>query len=107
MLALAIAALVLITAASQILSAEEDVVLSSPGFVKHVDKDTKTMVVKASDGTEHTIKWTGKTTWEGTKETGKGIKEGSQMTVKYTEKAGEKTAVGVRDLCKTTSKAVD
>ena len=107
MLALAIAALVLITAASQILSAEEDVVQIVSGVVKHVDKDAKTMVVKTSDGTEHTIKWAGKTTWEGTKETGKGIKEGSQMTVKYTEKAGEKTAVGVRDLCKTTAKAVD
>ena len=107
MLALAIAALVLITAASQILSAEEDVVQIVSGVVKHVDKDTKAMVVKTSDGTEHTIKWTGKTTWEGTKETGKGIKEGSQMTVKYTEKAGEKTAAGVRDLCKATAKAVD
>jgi len=40
------------------------------------------MVVKAPDGTEHTIKWTGETTWEGTKETGKGIKEGSQVSVK-------------------------
>ena len=37
----------------------------------------------------------------------RGIKEGSQMTVKYTEKAGEKTAVGVKDLGKATAKAVD
>ena len=87
MLALAIAALVLlIITASQILSAEEDVVQIVSGVVKHVDKDPKTMVVKTSDGTEHTIKWTGKTTWEDTKETGKGINEGSQMTVTYTEK---------------------
>ena len=48
MLALAIAALVLITAASQILSAEEDVVQIVSGVVKHVDKDAKTMVVKTS-----------------------------------------------------------
>src|SRR5215469_8732834 len=108
MLALAIAALVLlIITASQILSAEEDVVQIVSGVVKQLDKDAKTMVVKTSDGTEHTSKWAGKTTWEGTKETGKGIKEGSQMTVKYTEKAGEKTAVGVRDLGKATATAVD
>ena len=29
------------------------------------------MVVKASDGTEHTIKWTDKTTMEGGKDVGK------------------------------------
>ena len=105
--ALPIAAFVLITTAGHILSAEEDLVHIVSGVVKHVDKDTKTMVVKTSDGTEHTIKWTGETTWEGTKETGKGIKEGSQVTVKYTEKAGDKTAVGVKDVGKATAKAVD
>ena len=85
---------------------DEDVVHFVSGFVKHVDKDTKTVVVKADDGTEHTIKWTGKTTWEGTKDSGKGIKEGSHLSVKYTEKAGEKTAVGVKDIGKGTEKAV-
>ena len=72
--ALALASLILINAECQNLSAEEDLVQIVSGVVKHVDKDSKTMVVKTSDGTEHTIKWTGKTTWEGTKETGKGIK---------------------------------
>jgi hypothetical protein len=83
----------------------EDVVHAVSGIVKHVDKGTKTMVVKTEDGTEHTIKWTGKTSWEGTKESGKGIKDGSQVTVNYTEKAGEKTAVGVKDLGKDVGKA--
>jgi hypothetical protein len=86
---------------------DEDLVHIVSGFVKHVDKDTKTVIVKADDGTEHTIKWTGKTTWEGTKDAGKGIKDGSHLTVKYTEKAGEKTAVGVKDLGKDTKKAVE
>lgn len=89
----------------QIASADEDVVHIVSGVVKHVDKDSKTMVVKAEDGTEHTVKWTGNTSWEGTKESGKGIKEGSRVSVKYTEKAGEKTAVGVKDLGKDTAKA--
>jgi hypothetical protein len=56
------------------------------------------VIVTAGDGSEHTIKWTAKTTWEGTKEGGDGIKEGSKLSVHYTEKAGEKTAVGIKDL---------
>lgn len=87
-------------------AAGEDVAHVVSGFVKHVDHDAKTMVVKTEDGTEHTIKWTGDTAWEGTKESGKGIKEGSKVSVKYTEKAGEKTAVGVKDISKDAAKAV-
>lgn len=86
----------------------EDVVHAVSGIVKSVDKTTKTMVVKTSDGTEHTIKWTDKTTVEGAKDAGKGVekgstdsylaaKKGAKITVHYTEKGGEKTAVGVKD----------
>ncbi|HEX8817266.1 MAG TPA: hypothetical protein VF753_17360 [Terriglobales bacterium] len=85
----------------------DDVVHAVDGVVKHIDKDGKTMVVKAADGTEHTIKWTDKTTWKGMKDTGKGIDEGSKVSVKYTEKAGEKTAVGVKDLGKDMGKAME
>jgi hypothetical protein len=78
----------------------EDVVHAVSGIVKSVDKGTKTMVVKTSDGTEHTIKWTDKTTVKGVDATGKGVaagtvdkyeglKEGSKVTVKCTEKGGE------------------
>ena len=74
----------------------EDVVHAVSGIVKSVDKTTKTMVVKTSDGTEHTIKWTDKTTVEGAKGTATGVsdaskatyngaKEGTAVTVKYTE----------------------
>jgi Cu/Ag efflux protein CusF len=92
--------------ALQVASAADDVVHELKGFVKHVDKGTKTIVVKAEDGTEHTIKWTEKTSWDTAKETGKGVKEGSKVSVKYTEKAGEKTAVGVKDLGKDVDKAM-
>jgi len=85
----------------------EDVVHIVSGFVKHVDKGSKKLVVKTDDGVEHTIKWTGKTTWQGTKDSGKGIKKGSELTVRYTEKAGEKTAVGVTDIGKDTKKALE
>jgi Cu/Ag efflux protein CusF len=87
-------------------SAQDDAVHIVSGIVKHVDRDSKKVIVKAGDGTEHTIKWTGKTTWLGTKDGGEEIKEGSQLTVRYTEKAGEKTAVGVEDIGKDTKKAV-
>ena len=45
-------------------AAAEDVVHAVSGVVKSVDKTSKTMVVKTADGTEHTIKWTDKTTVE-------------------------------------------
>jgi Cu/Ag efflux protein CusF len=83
----------------------QDVVHIVSGAVKHVDKDSRKVIVKAGDGTEHTIKWTGKTTWRGTKDGGEEIKEGSQLTVRYTEKAGEKTAVGIEDIGKDIKKA--
>jgi hypothetical protein len=85
--------------------AQEDVVHVFSGVVKHVDRGAKTIVVKADDGAMHTVKWTDKTAWEGTKESGKGVKDGSKVTVKYTEKAGEKTAVGVKDVGKDSDKA--
>jgi len=87
------------------------------GVVKSVDKGTKTVVVKTADGTEHTIKYTDDTAVKGAKDAGKGVekagadaylagKEGTKVTVKYTEKGGEKTAVGIKDASKATAKAV-
>jgi hypothetical protein len=84
----------------------QDVVHAVKGVVKSVDKDTKTMVVKAADGTEHTIKWTDKTATKGGKDVGDSVAEGSKVAVRYTEKAGEKTAVGVKDLGKDTDKVL-
>jgi hypothetical protein len=95
----------------------EDVVHAVSGIVKSVDKGSKTMVVKTADGTEHTIKWTDQTTVKGVDATGKsvaagsvdtydGMKEGAKVSVKYTEKGGEKTAVAIKDASKATAKAV-
>ena len=85
---------------------DRDVVHVVSGIVKHVDKGTKKVIVTAGDGAEHTIAWTGKTTWYGTRDGGKDLAEGSQLTVRYTEKAGQKTAVGIEDVGKDTKKAV-
>ncbi len=95
----------------------EDVVHAVSGIVKSVDKGSKTMVVKAADGTEHTIKWTDQTTVKGVDASGKavaagsvdtydGMKEGAKVSVKYTEKGSEKTAVAIKDASKATAKAV-
>lgn len=95
----------------------EDVIHGVSGVVKSIDKTTKTIVVKTADGTEHTIKYTDKTTVKGAEETGKGaktgtvdtyegLKEGTKVGVKYTEKGGEKTAVAIKDASKATAKAV-
>jgi hypothetical protein len=88
--------------------AQDDVVHIMSGIVKHVDKDTKTVVIKTADGTEHTVKYTDKTVVEGTKDAGKGVakgsteaylgaKTGTKVTVKYVGKGADKTAVGVKD----------
>src|SRR5215472_1303367 len=90
---LASVAFVFTAVAWQTASAEEDLVHIAKGVVKSVDKDSKTMVVKTADGTEHTIKWTGNTTVAGGKDVGDAVAVGSKVSVKYTEKAGEKTAV--------------
>ena len=95
----------------------EDLVHVVSGVVKSVDKASKTVVVKTADGTEHTIKYTDQTTVKAAKDTGKGVetgsvdtyldaKKGATVTVKYTEKDGEKTAVGIKDGAKATAKAV-
>lgn len=102
----AILSLFVVVISPQSSLAQDDVVHVFSGIVKHVDRDGKALVVKADDGAEHTVRWTDKTTWEGIKESGKGVKEGSKVAVKYTEKAGEKTAVGIRDAGKDTAKAV-
>jgi len=108
---------VLIAAGAWQQAAAEDVVHAVSGLVKSVDKGTKTIVVTTADGTEHTIKWTDKTTMKGVDATGKavasgsvdtydGLKEGAKVSVKYTEKGGEKTAVAIKDASKATAKAV-
>ena len=89
-------------------AAQDDAVHLVSGFVKHVDKGAKTVVIKTADGTEQTFKYSEKTVVEGTKDAGKGIakgstdaylagKTGAKVTVKYVDKGAEKTAVGVKD----------
>jgi hypothetical protein len=105
-MALAVAIVAVLTSGAAQTTWAQDVVHIVKGVVKSIDKDSKTIVVKTADGTEHTIKWTDKTAVAGGKDVGDAFAEGSKVSVKYTEKAGEKTAVGVKDAGKATAKAV-
>jgi hypothetical protein len=79
--------------------AADDVSSAVVATVKTVDRGAKTAVVKTKDGTESTIRFTGRTvshgaeaTAKGTRDAFEGVKEGDDVIVHYTEKAGVKTA---------------
>ena len=93
--------------------AQQDVAHIVTGIVKHVDHDTKVVIVKSADGTEHAIKYTDRTSVKTAKgvdkagaDTWLGAKEGAKVTVRYTSKAGEETAIGVKDASEKTADAV-
>ena len=73
----------------------QDVVSVVHGTVKKVDSATKTVVVKTADGTEHTIKVTGQTTYKGTKAGLEGLKEGTEVVVRTTGKGVDETGVEI------------
>ena len=99
-------ALAFVPAFTRASAQDEDLVHIVSGVVRHVDRDSRKLIIKTDDGAEHTIKWTGKTLWHGTKDSGEGIRKGAELTVRYTEKAGEKSAVEVKDLGKDVKKAL-
>ena len=91
----------------------EDVVHAVSGVVKSFDKDAKTVVVKTADGTEHTIKYSDKTSIRvgkqiehGGADAWLGTKEGERVTVRYTSRAGKETAIGVKDAAQKTGDAL-
>jgi hypothetical protein len=73
----------------------QDVVSIVHGKIKKVDSATKTVVVKAADGTEHTIKVTGQTTYKGTKEGVDGLKEGTEVVARTTGKGLDETGIEI------------
>jgi hypothetical protein len=79
--------------------AAQDVVHAVEGTVKKVDAGTKTVVVDAKDGTEHTFHYASDVTVHGAKDTKKGavdaahgVEEGSKVAVHYTVEGGKETA---------------
>lgn len=75
----------------------QDVVSIVHGTVKKVDKSTKTIVVKAADGTEKAFEYTDNAAKDVGKETGKGIDQGSKVSVYYTEEAGKNSLISLSD----------
>jgi len=77
--------------------AARDVVSAVRGTVQKLDASTKTVVVKAADGTEHTMRVGARTAVYGTEAAARdifrGLKEGTDVIVNYyTERAGHKIA---------------
>jgi hypothetical protein len=72
-----------------------------------VDSAAKTVVVKAADGTEHTLHFVKRTTVHGAQDTAvaakdafHGVKEGGEVAVHYTAKGAEETAEEVDNIGK-------
>ncbi len=89
-------ALLLVSAAY----AAEDVVSAVHGTIKKVDAATKTVVVKTTDGTEHSMHFLDKTAVHGVdasaaaaKDSWRGLKEGTEVVAHYTTKGTEDTAL--------------
>jgi urease accessory protein UreE len=77
----------------------QDVVSAVDGTVKRVDAATKVVVVKATDGTEHTFHYADDLAIHGAKESAQGavdaahgLKAGSRVAVHYTVDSGHETA---------------
>jgi hypothetical protein len=72
---------------------------SVEGVVTKIDRASKTVVVKAKDGTEHSMHLVGRTvvhggqqTYKGAEETAHGVQEGSQVVVHYSKQGTDETA---------------
>jgi hypothetical protein len=94
--------------------ATDEVVSAVHGTIIKLDSATKTFVVKTKDGTEHAVHFVDKTavsgadkTAAGAKDIFKGLSEGSEVVVHYTEKDSEKTATEVDKVGKDGLKYVD
>lgn len=80
---------------------------AAAGDVEKVSPDGKSFTVKTVDGTEKVFKVTGETTFDGAKGAALAGKEGTHVTVHYTTKGAEDTAIGVEDAGKGTWKVTE
>jgi arginine repressor len=100
--------LVLLTAA---IGFAAEAVTAVHGTVSKIDSTTKTVVVKAADGTEQALRVGAKTTVHGTEAAGKdtfqGLKEGSEVVAHYSTRGSEKTAVEIDQVGKDGLKVAD
>jgi hypothetical protein len=90
-----IGTLAICTILATVICVAQDVVSVVHGTIKKVDHGTKTIVVKTADGTEHTIKVTGDTTYKGTKQGFDDLKEGTEVVARTTGKGLDETGVEI------------
>jgi hypothetical protein len=91
---------VLAVFAMAFLSVAQDVVNAIHGTIEKIDSDTKTMVIKTSDGTEHTLHFLDRTAVHGvraseagSKDAWHGLESGTEVVAHYTTRGTEDTAV--------------
>jgi hypothetical protein len=81
------------------------------GDVEKIDSKTKTMVIKAEDGTEHAIHYTDKTTVHGLKDAAHATDhiahQGDHVVVRYAGKGEHATATDVEHIGKSSMKTLD
>jgi hypothetical protein len=94
--------------------AAEDVVSAVRGTITKIDSGAKTIAIKTSDGTEHSLKFVEKTTVHGAdasamaaKDSWHGLKEGTEVVAHYTKRGTEDTAVEIDKVGKDGLKATD
>jgi hypothetical protein len=94
--------------------AAEDVVSAVHGTIEKVDSNTKTIVVKTADGTEHSMHFTDKAAVHGAhasmdaaKDSWHGLKEGTEVVMHYTREGTEDTALEIDRVGKDGLKASD
>jgi ABC-type Fe3+-hydroxamate transport system substrate-binding protein len=70
----------------------EDGLKTSDGTIDHIDRGTKTLTIKAADGTKTTFHLTDDAAADAGKGIAKGSEKSAHVTVYYTEDAGKKIA---------------
>lgn len=93
---------VVLLLSSSVCFAAQDVVTAVQGTVKKLDSASRSLVVKASDGTEHTLHFVRRTSVHGadaagtgTKDAFHGLQEGSEVVAHYTARGAKETAVEI------------
>jgi hypothetical protein len=96
---------------SSLAFAAEDVVSAVRGTIQKIDASTRSVVVKATDGTEHTVRVGARAAVHGTdvaaQATFRGLKEGTDVVVHYTRKGTRETALEVDKVGKDGLKATE
>ncbi len=81
------------------------------GTISKIDSASRTIVVKAADGTRHTLHFLAKTAVHGTQATAQdtfhGLREGTEVIVHYTTKGTDQTAVEVDKVGKDGMKSME